>query len=1090
MPKQSRVKLITPISASSTSETPEMKVSNSPKPKENNSRRSSSKQYPCTFCNYTCDRMGMIIEHHRCHYIGLILPLPTQNPQNYCKAFQANFLKHKDCVSGTPKTLPKYVSEKGAVKRRSIGDSTPLKKRKYESAKKEKNSLPVPRSSLALPVKAVTPKKRPRKSKDAKTVSVRPDTLDVLKDDLEEVEIIDLTIMETSEKEDVKDTSKNVNDSSAEKVFRDEEKLSQQQPLQDHNLQASKEKCCFDFEAIDNKSVTVKEPGVLDILKDDLNQVEIIDLTVTKICENEDVKDTSKNINDSFSLKVVRDEEQLSQQQPLQDHNLQASKEKCYFDFEGIEEPLNLIKSFKFEEKLPRVISEEKPNVQKLLKEPHESEETFLIKGDSMKEGFDEIENFLKNTEVLNLPGIQSLPKPIEKLVTEGSLIPEKVMAKRKDLSKESIDVSSEYINIQSEDSSSTIQSVTSSQTTEQSATVVEAFTESENDSATDSPSEAVTKIVDVLPNSSEENSVFHFTKNSTSRLNMSASECKKNQVSSDIKNFDEKEYLTQEACSSKSILMEEISRNESKSSSNVSGLQVIINNDVDEADTALPSITVGPPLNKEKNMKEIIKKISERDDEIKRFQQQEASNIVEDDLTPLEAEVVCHEEMATPRAEEVQGEQNVGLQSIENISISEAKISNENNDKSLKEKEVTDKQCELNQSPIDIMKIQVLTSSRENDKATKLNSSTSSGIQTDQVHFDINSMPFIIDQDPIMEIRDGHVEPSPNDDVIRIYIRNSGEEEPEDFQSPRRLLTVSPPPPNLPPIPGIKKVPLPPPKNKNGANSSNKICGNTSSGSSTRYTLSKQPSKNTSQVQQPKILFINSTSGAPGKLLIPQQKSSIFAQGGKLLPGNRILTTNPQLVSKGSVQRNVMPKSVAVGKQGFPSTAKVVPKSILGQVIQKVPQKPIIFNKNTSSVLMNSPKTIVNRQIRRNVLLSSQQLKTASTAMQVTGAKIVRAAQIVKTPGTVFQQAETVLPHKVVQSTSALNENKKQTTRNVSGNAVFFSDSSPIPTTSGHLAFQLIHDNNLVSPGIMEQKSLKLNSDSEEDDVLPEFWL
>ncbi|XP_014285141.1 uncharacterized protein [Halyomorpha halys] len=974
-PKQSRVKFSTPISAPSTSKTPEMKISNSTKSfsnpvkrlstvkrftsginenfdKENNSLR-SSKQYHCSYCNYTCGRMGVIIEHYRCHYRGLILPLPTQIPQNYCQAFQTNFIKRKDCVSSSPNTLPKYASEKGSVKRKSVEDSAPIKKRKYESTKKEKISVPVPGSSLAIPVKdivgsAATPKKRPRKSKDA-------------------------------------------------------------------------------------KSAPVKEPEALDILKDwedDLEEEVEIDLTVT---ENDEVKDTTKNITDNLPEKEVKDEEQLPQQQEqVQDHKSPASKEKCCFDFEDNDESLNLNKSLKFGQKLPRVITEEKPNVQRLLKELQESKESPLIKEESMNEDFnEEIENLLKNTEVPKLPGIPktSVPKPIDKFVTEDSSKPEIEITERKDLSKGSVDkVSSEDIDIQSEDSSSMIQSVTSSQTTAQEDTVADAFTDSKSDSAADSPSEAIKKNFDVLHESSEEKNVSHLTMKSTSGVNTSISESTTDKDSSDLQNFDEKEYLTQEACSSKDILMEDISRNESKSSSNESGSQLIINNDVDGADTALPSTTVESSLNKE-NMKDISEKNNEI---IKASSEQEVSNIVEDGSTPMEVEVDSHEEVATPRAEEVQGEQNVGLQSIENISISETKISNENNDESLKEKEVTEKQSELNQSPIDdTMKIQVVTSSVKNDKTTKFEPSTSSDTQTDQIPFDINSMPIVIDQDPIMEIMEGHVEPLPNADVVRLYIRNSGEEEPEDFQSPRRLLTVSPPPPNLPPIPGIKKVPLPPPKNKNGANSSNKISGNTSSGSSTRYTLSKQPSKNTSQVQQPKILFIKSTSGAPGKLLIPQQQSSIFAQAGKLQPGTRILTTNPQLVSKGSVQKKVTPKSIVVGKQGFPTTAKVVPKSVIGQVIQKVSQQPIICNKNTSTVLVNSPKTIVNRSVGRNVLLSSQQLKTTTTAMQVTGAKVVRTAQIVKTPGTVFQQAETVLPQKVVQSTSALNENKKQTIKN-----------------------------------------------------------
>lgn len=985
-PKNSRVKFSTPVSAPSTSRTPEMKISNSMKSftnpikravsmkrtasgiaknenfdKENGANKFSSKQYYCTFCNYSCSRVGVIIEHYRSHYRGLILPLPTQIPQNYCKIFQSNFLKRKDGVSSTPNAASKYSSEK-SVKRKSLEDTTPLKKRKYDPTKKDK-TVPTPGSSMAIPVKdivgsAAVPKKRPRKSKDT-------------------------------------------------------------------------------------KSVTLKEPEALDILKDwedDLEEEVEIKLTDTEVVVNDDVKDASKSTSDSLS-------ENEQPQQPPQDHKSPASKEKCCFDFEDNDESLNLNKSLKFGQKLPRVITEEKPNVQRLLKELKESKESPLTKEEPMNEDINvEIENLLKSTEVPKLPVIPktNLPKPVDKTLTEDSLKPEKEVTESNNVSKEPIDkVSYEEIEMQSEDSSSMVQSedsnsmvqsVTSSQTIVQSpSSASETSRDSKKDSIADSPSESMKKKIEAHT-SLEEKTTSNSSMESTSMLDVSISENTTAKNTSDLKDFQEKKNLTQEVCSSKDILGQDISTNESKTSSNENESTLSINSEVDKGDLALPSTIVGSTLNKEKT-EEIFKNVSETEEEFKAsFTEEEVSNNVEDSIPmELEVEVDSHKEITTFEAEEELGfnKQNDDLRSTVNISISEAKSSSEDNEKSLKETEITDKQSEVNQIPIDdTMKIQVVTSSVKNDKAPKVEPSTSSDPQTDQIPFDINSMPIVIDQDPIMEIMEGHVEPLPNADVVRLYIRNSGEEEPEDFQSPRRLLTVSPPPPNLPPIPGIKKVPLPPPKNKNGANSSNKISGNATSGSSTRYTLSKQPAKSASQVQQPKILFIKSTSGAPGKLLIPQQQSSIFAQAGKLQPGTRILTTNPQMVSKGSVQKKVTPKSIVVGKQGFPTTAKVIPKSVIGQVIQKVSQQPLLCNKNASTVLLNSPKTIVNRPVGRNVLLSSQQLKT-TTAMQVTGAKVVRTAQIVKTSSNVFQQAETVLPQKVVQSTSALIENKKQTIKN-----------------------------------------------------------
>ncbi|CAH1407936.1 unnamed protein product [Nezara viridula] len=973
-PKQSRVKFSTPISAPSTSRTPEMKISNSTKSfsnpikrmiavkrvaagivkgenfdKENDSNKFSSKRYRCIFCNYSCCRMGVIVEHYRSHYRGLILPLPTQIPQNYCKIFQSNFFKHKDGISSTPNAGLKYASEKASVKRKSVEDSTPLKKRKYDLTKKEK-TVPTPGSSMAIPVKdivgsAATPKKRPRKSKDT-------------------------------------------------------------------------------------KSGTVKEPEALDILKDwedDLEEEVEIKLTDSEVVEIDDVKDTSKSISDSLS-------ENEQPQQPPQEHKSPVSKEKCCFDFEDNDESLNLNKSLKFGQKLPRVIAEEKPNVQRLLKELKESKESPSTKEEPMNEDFsEEIENLLKSTEVPKLPGIPKTNLP--KSFNEDSSEPVQDIIERNDSSNEPIDKdSSKEIEIESEDSSSMIQSVTSSETTVESAsTIPETFADSKNDSVVDSPSEPIKKKIEEQKPLGEKNS-SNSSEESISALNVSISENIPDIKTSDSKDFEEKEHLTQEACSSKDIVsQEDISRNESKTSSNENDFQSIINNEVDEADIALQSTTVGSTLSKEKT-NEISENISESEKDIKdSFVEEEVSNNVEDSI-PMEVDVDSREEIATSKAEEEQciSKQDEVLLSTEKISISEAKSSNEDDEKSLKETETSDKKNELNQIPIgNTMKIQVVTSSVKDDKSAKVEPSTSSGTPTDQIPFDINSMPIVIDQDPIMEIMEGHIEPLPNADVVRLYIRNSGEEEPEDFQSPRRLLTVSPPPPNLPPIPGVKKIPLPPPKNKNGANSSNKISASATSGSSTRYTLSKQPAKTTSQVQQPKILFIKSASGAPGKLLIPQQQSSIFAQAGKLQPGTRILTTNPQMVSKGSIQKKVTTKSIVVGKQGFPTTTKVIPKSVIGQVIQKVAQKPIICNKNTSTLLVNSPKTIVNRQVGRNVLLSSQQLKTGTTAMQVTGTKVVRAAQVVKAPGTVFQQAETVLPPKVVQSTSALSENKKQTVKN-----------------------------------------------------------
>lgn len=996
-PKNSRVKFSTPISAPSTSRTPETKISNSMKSfsnpikrsmamkrvasgiarnenfdKENGSFKFSSKQYYCSYCNYSCTRIGVIIEHYRSHYRGLILPLPTQIPQNYCKIFQSNFLKRKDGVSSTPNAALKYSSEK-TVKRKYVEDSTPLKKRKYDPTKKDK-TVPTPGSSMAIPVKdivgsAATPKKRPRKSKDP-------------------------------------------------------------------------------------KSATVKEPEALDILKDwedDLEEEVEIKLSDSEVGKTDDgkVEDASKSISDSLP-------ENEQPQQPPQDHKSPASKEKCCFDFEDNDESLNLNKSLKFGQKLPRVITEEKPNVQRLLKELKESKETPSekelkeskespsekelkeskeppAKEEHINEDIDaEIENLLKSTEVPKLPVIPktNLPKPIDKSFSEDSLKPEKEITESNDTPKEPIDkVSFEEMEIQSEDSNSMIQSVTSSQTTVQSAsTSLETFTDSKKDSVADSPSESKKKKIEAHK-SFEEKNTTNSSKKSTSTLDVSISENTVGKNSSDLKNFEEKEDVTQEACSSKDLLSHDIPKNESKSSSNENDSKSIINSEVDGTDIALPSTTVESTLNKDKT-EEIFENISTEEEDFKvSFTEEEVPNNIDDSI-PMEVEIDSHEEIVTFKAEEEQcfNEQNDGLQSTKNISISEAKSSNEDNEKSLKETETIKKPSEVNKIPIDdTIKIQVVTSSVKNDKAVKVEPSTSSDVQNDQIPFDINSMPIVIDQDPIMEIMEGHVEPLPNADVVRLYIRNSGEEEPEDFQSPRRLLTVSPPPPNLPPIPGIKKVPLPPPKNKNG---SNKISGNATSGSSTRYTLSKQPAKNASQVQQPKILFIKSTSGAPGKLLIPQQQSNIFAQAGKLQPGTRILTTNPQMVSKGSVQKKVTPKSIVVGKQGFPTTAKVVPKSVIGQVIQKVSQQPIICNKNASTVLVNSPKTIVNRSVGRNVLLSSQQLKT-TTAMQVTGAKVVRTAQVVKAPSSVFQQAETILPQKVVQSTSALNDNKKQVIKN-----------------------------------------------------------